>query len=437
MSIKEKINTGKLLDIRHSLGFFKAVVDGFCCPELWQQPTATQVGLSEKQRLPEQGTLLRFLTAILYAYQIKLKQRGILSGVKTLRECPNPLSGEANVLYGTEYAQAINILARGEGINDSRLLLNYLLAACAKFWVSTEDISARRMPDNVTLTKIIGQFIDHSGEAAVRSLFPNLGTKEVVPYYNDLDAGITFDTVCQSIRVPGIGEMPLYDILMGEHEKHSNSDAVDVIRQLGINSSTILEIGTGTGDLFSKINQLFPDASLTGVDLSPGMLKMTRSRNRNADSGNYLQADAQKLPIATNSVDLVVSSYLIDLLYSHEAIAVIGEIERALAPGGYAVFINLTNRVDGRGTIRNLYFKIINEFYKKLYDSTTARRISEALFDGYYTHCRPIDTLGLFSESGTNLQLVGTYDSNISLGGLIPFLPVTISVIRKDEKDEA
>jgi ubiquinone/menaquinone biosynthesis C-methylase UbiE len=84
----------------------------------------------------------------------------------------------------------------------------------------------------------------------------------------------------------------------------------------------VLDVGTGTGVAARLAARLFPEAKVTGVDASPGMIDEAR---RLATGETYEVADASKLPFATASFDLVTLNNMIPFF---------DEIARVTAPGG-------------------------------------------------------------------------------------------------------
>ncbi|HEX5793653.1 MAG TPA: methyltransferase domain-containing protein, partial [Rheinheimera sp.] len=102
-------------------------------------------------------------------------------------------------------------------------------------------------------------------------------------------------------------------------------------------SGHLLDLGCGPGWLHPR----FADycSAFTAIDLSAGMLKMAAQA---ALAKTYLQADAQQLPLADNSIDRVFSSLM--LQWCTEPSAVFREISRVLTPGGKVV---ITTLVDG------------------------------------------------------------------------------------------
>jgi ubiquinone/menaquinone biosynthesis C-methylase UbiE len=98
----------------------------------------------------------------------------------------------------------------------------------------------------------------------------------------------------------------------------------------------VLDVGTGPGRVPLMIAQRCPQLSVTGVDLSPGMIAHATS-NANASGPshvNFQVADVTALPFADGSVDLVVSS--ISMHHWDDPAAGLREIVRVLRPAAQA-----------------------------------------------------------------------------------------------------
>ncbi len=112
---------------------------------------------------------------------------------------------------------------------------------------------------------------------------------------------------------------------------------LDKINAVGYPPTSILDLGCGTGFFYSALNHLFPQASYLGLDLAPGMIEFASSQH--PGSAKWLVADAESLPLAANSVDLVFSSLAIQWCYSPQRL--FAELARVLKPGGRCVFTSL------------------------------------------------------------------------------------------------
>ncbi len=107
--------------------------------------------------------------------------------------------------------------------------------------------------------------------------------------------------------------------------------------ELDLAEGQVLDLGCGTGWFTRKLQSLQPSAAITGIDLSPGMIRQA-SENR-AAAVDWLVADAEHLPIASGSQDLVFSNLMIQ--WCDDPRAVLRECRRVLRPGGWLVMSTL------------------------------------------------------------------------------------------------
>jgi ubiquinone/menaquinone biosynthesis C-methylase UbiE len=112
----------------------------------------------------------------------------------------------------------------------------------------------------------------------------------------------------------------------------------------------ILDVGVGTGDLFVDLATAHPDATLTGVDLSPAMLARAerKLRDRGLERCSLLREDARRLPFSQPSFDFVVSTYVLELLAPADYPVVAGDLVRACRPGGTIVVAGVIESDDYR-----------------------------------------------------------------------------------------
>jgi ubiquinone/menaquinone biosynthesis C-methylase UbiE len=116
----------------------------------------------------------------------------------------------------------------------------------------------------------------------------------------------------------------------------------------GIESSTVVDLGCGTGQLTRRLMRRFPDANIVGVDLSDGMLTEAADRLRQVggDDRPLVRADALQLPFAASSVDLVVCTESFHW-YPDQASA-LAELARVLNAGGRLLIASIAT-VTGAG----------------------------------------------------------------------------------------
>ncbi len=97
----------------------------------------------------------------------------------------------------------------------------------------------------------------------------------------------------------------------------------------------ILELGCGTGNLSVYLRELFPNARLTLVDLSPDMLKQAAVKlGGENDQLALLQGGFMDIAFASEQFDLIVSSMALHHLLDAEKPVLYQRIFQWLKPGG-------------------------------------------------------------------------------------------------------
>ena len=116
----------------------------------------------------------------------------------------------------------------------------------------------------------------------------------------------------------------------------------------GLEPSTVVDLGCGTGQLTQRLIRALPNANIVGVDLSDGMLTeaAVRLREVGGDTQPLVQADAMQLPFAPSSIDLVVCTESFHW-YPDQA-AALAELARVLNPGGRLLIASIAT-VTGAG----------------------------------------------------------------------------------------
>ncbi len=94
-----------------------------------------------------------------------------------------------------------------------------------------------------------------------------------------------------------------------------------------------LDVGCGTGEITSRLADLYPQAKLVGVDLIEAHLEIARARTAPlGERVSFRAADAFALPFDAGAFDLVVCRHMLQAVpRPEEAMA---EMVRVLKPGG-------------------------------------------------------------------------------------------------------
>jgi len=98
--------------------------------------------------------------------------------------------------------------------------------------------------------------------------------------------------------------------------------------------SMVMDLGCGTGNALKPLAKL--SRQLVGVDLSESMLGIASNKE---PTTNFICADAEQLPFADGSFNLIFSSLAIQWCQSH--LALFREIKRVVEPGGWWCFSTL------------------------------------------------------------------------------------------------
>ena len=106
---------------------------------------------------------------------------------------------------------------------------------------------------------------------------------------------------------------------------------------LDVPGTTVLDVGAGTGNLTVEVLGRWPDLTVTAIDASEEMLATLAGavgRDRPADVRRLVTrvADAAAMPLPDASVDVAMSSYVLQLVPNRAR--VLREIRRVLRPGG-------------------------------------------------------------------------------------------------------
>ncbi|WP_426492274.1 bifunctional demethylmenaquinone methyltransferase/2-methoxy-6-polyprenyl-1,4-benzoquinol methylase UbiE [Hymenobacter sp. 102] len=143
--------------------------------------------------------------------------------------------------------------------------------------------------------------------------------------------------------------------------------AVDELKQL--RPARVLDIATGTADFaIETLRAAAPDAQITGVDISEGMLEVGRRKLQQKGLGHRIRlelGDSEALPFPDNHFDAVTASFGVRNFENLEK--GLAEMHRVLRPGGKMVVLEFSKPTAfPMKQAYNFYFKNILPVFGKL-----------------------------------------------------------------------
>ena len=112
----------------------------------------------------------------------------------------------------------------------------------------------------------------------------------------------------------------------------------------GVGATSVLELGTGTGETARRVLDRHPDAQLIGIDASPGMVEVARA-TLPADRVELLVRRLED-PLPEGSFDLVVSALAVHHLEGTGKADLFRRIASRLDPAGRFVLADVVEPVD-------------------------------------------------------------------------------------------
>jgi ubiquinone/menaquinone biosynthesis C-methylase UbiE len=194
-----------------------------------------------------------------------------------------------------------------------------------------------------------------------------------------------------------------YDLLASAGERKLVEAGLQMLTVQG--GEVVLEIGCGTGHALLALARRVGNSGKTcGIDISQGMLSITRSRVGKAGHGVKLVCgDGADPPFAANSFDAIFMSFTLELFDTLDIPIVLCGCKRILRSGGRICVVAMSRK--GKTSLISRLYEWAHQRFPQ------------------YVDCRPILALEALEEAGFRLA-----DAKVmSTWGL----PVEIIVARK------
>jgi ubiquinone/menaquinone biosynthesis C-methylase UbiE len=111
-------------------------------------------------------------------------------------------------------------------------------------------------------------------------------------------------------------------------------------QQLPIQPTTILDLGCSVGMSTFTLQEIYPQAELTGVDLSPYFLAVAQYKDKE-NKIKWINAPAESTGLENASFDLVSACLMFHELPQNASRAIFQEVRKLLKPGGYFTIMDM------------------------------------------------------------------------------------------------
>jgi len=141
---------------------------------------------------------------------------------------------------------------------------------------------------------------------------------------------------------------------------------------------SVLEVATGSGEMFRRLVRANAGGSTIGVDLSPNMAARTEraARRKFPAAWMHCQAvDARRMPFRNEAFDAVFCCYMLELLSADDIMRTLGEFRRVLRARG-----NLTLVLIGQNTAMfNAMYRVFGRVAPAFCGRQVERRVPDLM----------------------------------------------------------
>ena len=140
----------------------------------------------------------------------------------------------------------------------------------------------------------------------------------------------------------------------------------------------VLEVATGSGEMFRRLVRANGSGATFGVDLSPNMAARTQrhARKRFPAARTHCQAvDARHMPFRSESFDAIYCCYLLELLAAEDIVSTLSEFRRILRPNGKVTLVLI-----GQNTaVFNSVYKVLGKVAPAVWGRQVDQRVPDMI----------------------------------------------------------
>lgn len=130
-------------------------------------------------------------------------------------------------------------------------------------------------------------------------------------------------------------------------QRQTGEELLDRLSLVTLKPDCVLDLGVGTGRNLQSLAKRYPKSRLLAMDIAPAMLQQAKQVYKQSaglkrwlpnNKPDYIAGDAENIPLADNSVDLVFANLALQWCDPRMSFA---EIQRILRPDGLLMFTTL------------------------------------------------------------------------------------------------
>ncbi len=168
----------------------------------------------------------------------------------------------------------------------------------------------------------------------------------------------------------------------------------------GIHPASILDVATGTGDLAIQTSKAIPDAKITGLDISRGMLEVGERKIAKQNLSGKIKmiyGDSEEMPFPDNTFDAV--SVAFGVRNFGNLLKGLKEMNRVLKQGGKVFILEFSKPKSPLFRfVFNSYFKYVLPVIGKI--TSKDPKAYKYLFESVQAFPSYEDFLGIMKEAG-------------------------------------
>jgi ubiquinone/menaquinone biosynthesis C-methylase UbiE len=146
---------------------------------------------------------------------------------------------------------------------------------------------------------------------------------------------------------------------------------------------TVLEVATGSGEMFRRLVRANSVGATVGVDLSPNMAARTQrvARRRFPGARTHCQAvDARHMPFRGDTFDAVFCCYMLELLSGEDIMGALREFRRVLRERGRLTLVLIGENTPVFNTLYRVAGKVAPAFWGRQVEKRMPELIESARF---------------------------------------------------------